>query len=323
MNKYYQQYQKQIRLGISIAIGLISAGLTYWARTSIDGIWTDIPWAFNAARDLLAHQDPYRYQFDPGTVPYPLTAAILVIPFALLPSPLGIVILLGVAFGLIAFGLSAEGRYWRLLLLASPAYLTAVYTSQWSPIFIAALFFPALFPVILAKPSLMLPLLLGQRVRWQAGLAATVLLLLSLQIMPNWPWRWFAQTQTYDGFIPLLSPLGPFLALSLIGVWHNPAARMLFLMSLTPQHRFFYDQLFLWLIPQTPRQMLALCFPAWIAFFYVRLVYGNFWEAKPAILIGVYLPAILIVLWQERLQITNWLVRLGVPISFPQKPDHR
>ncbi len=307
-----------LRLASAILIGLLSAGLTYWSRPSINNLWVDIAWSINAARSLMAHIDPYSVPVDFGTIPYPLTAVVLVFPFALLPGALGVVLLTGLAFGLVAYGLTEGGRYWRLLLIASPAYLTTIYTGQWSPIFIAAMFFPALLPVVLAKPTLALPVLFARWPRWGPVIAAAAVGLISLLIMPDWPWRWLGQTHDYNGFIPLLTPLGPALALSLVA-WRSPSARLLLLMSLTPQHRLFYDQLFLWLVPQSPRQMLALTFPSWIAFFYVKIVFGNFLASGPYILAGVYLPALLIVLWQERARFAALANRLGIPIRYSQQ----
>ena len=260
----------------AIFIGTISAALSYWKHLSIDTTLTDIPWAINAARDLIRHVDPYQYDYSTGVVPYPLTAALVVFPFALLPGSLSLAGLTGLVCGLVAFGLLRDGEYWRLMIFVSPSFILAIHTAQWSPVFVAAYLFPALLPVVVAKPTLALPVLLSSRWRWHSVIGMAAIIGLSLLIMPTWPWRWLSQTGRYEGFIPLLSPLGPFLLLSLIA-WRRPPARLLALMSISIQHQLFYDQLLIWLIPQSLRQMLVLTIPAWTVFFYVRAIYTSFW----------------------------------------------
>ncbi|NTW03337.1 MAG: hypothetical protein HGA19_19030 [Oscillochloris sp.] len=304
----------QARIIGAIFIGTISAALSYWLHLSIDQTLTDIPWAINAARDLVHHADPYRHDYSTGLIPYPLTAAIVTFFFAMLPGSLSLAVFTGLACGLVAFGLTRDGEYWRLLLFISPSYIMAIHTGQWSPVFVAAYLFPALLPVVTAKPTLALPVLFSSRWRWTSGIGIVAVIGLSLLIMPDWPWRWLSQTGRYEGFIPLLSPLGPFLLLSLL-VWRRPPARLLFLMSISIQHQLFYDQLLLWLTPQSFRQMLVLTIPSWVVFLYVRAVYITFWGSGPFILAGIYLPALLIVLWQSRAELRLLANRFRLPVN--------
>jgi hypothetical protein len=74
-----------------------------------------------------------------------------------------------------------------------------------------------------------------------------------------------------------------------------------------PQHPFFYDQLVLWLLPQTLRQSLALSAFGWLAYLSWMVVDPNFnpllaltprgpgltWTAPL-----FYLPALVLVAWQ-------------------------
>ncbi|MCG8347630.1 MAG: hypothetical protein MI924_07605 [Chloroflexales bacterium] len=265
----------------------------------LDGTLVDLGWSFNAARDLIAQRDPYRHPVSANLVPYPLTAAIIVAPWAILPGNIGLILLFGLATGLLAYGVLHDNQYWRLILFATPSYLMAVKSMQWSPLFMAVLFFPALAPILLAKPTLGFPVACS--IRWTIPRLLGIVLIggVSLLIMPNWPIRWIAQTGDYDGLIPLLSPLGPVFLCSLF-FWRNAQARFFFLLTITPQHRLFYDQLLLWMIPQTKRQMLLLIITSWIAFFYVRQKFTTFWASGPYLLTLVYLPAFLIVLWQQQ-----------------------
>jgi hypothetical protein len=289
------------RILISLNIGLIFGVVCSILHPDFARSLTDLGWPFNAARDLLAQRDPYRHPVSSLLIPYPLTAAILVLPWALLPGNLGLIIFFGGASALLAYGLIRDGNYWRLLVFLSPCYLMTINFKQWSPLFMAIFFFPILAPMLLAKPTLAMPVALS--IRWTPARLLSVLSvgLISLLVMPSWPWRWLAQVGSYGGFIPMFSPLAPlFLVAALF--WRNAQARLFLLLTLTPQHFFFYDQLLLWMLPQTRRQMLLLNVTSWVAFLYVYTSQSatfTFWDSGPFILGLIYLPALLIVLWQQ------------------------
>jgi hypothetical protein len=130
-------------------------------------------------------------------------------------------------------------------------------------------------------------------------LGAALIVVASLLIMPSWPWRWLSQIDRYAGFTPLLAFFGPVLILTLF-FWRDWHARFLFFLSITPQHYMFYDQLLVWMIPQTARQMGFLTVTAWIAYFCINEDYTTNWPTVPLIMLGVYLPALSVVLWQQR-----------------------
>ena len=212
------------RLWIALLIGFGAGLCCTLIRPIGPETHVDIGWAINAARDLLAGQDPYRYAPSPVLVPYPLTAAIIVFPWALLPYFTAQTLCFGMISGILAYGLLRDGQYWRLLVFVSPSFLIAMGFMQWSPLFLAVLYYPALAPVLLAKPTLALPVVFSIRwTRWQIA-GACIIGLLSLVALPDWPFRWLRQIHTYGGFVPLLSFLGPVFLLSLL-FWRNPRAR--------------------------------------------------------------------------------------------------
>ncbi|MCS7289827.1 MAG: hypothetical protein NZ699_11910 [Roseiflexus sp.] len=255
-------------------------------------------WAFNAARDLWEGRDPYRHQPSIMLVPYPLTAAVIVFPWAFFPSMWGVVLLFGITSACLAYALTRDNQYWRLIIFVSPAYFMALKSIQWSPFFMLALFLPAFAPVLLAKPTLALPVALS--ITWTPlRLLLTVLTgIIPFIVMPDWFWRWIAQVRSYDGFIPLLSWFGPIFLISGL-FWRDVRARLFFLMTLVPQHRFFYDQLLLWAIPQTRQQMLILTISSWIGFYYIWLSFDTLWVHEAYLLATTYLPAFLMTLWQQ------------------------
>jgi hypothetical protein len=85
--------------------------------------------------------------------------------------------------------------------------------------------------------------------------------------------------------------------------WRRPEARLLLLMACMPQFPFFYDQLPLWLIPQSRRQALNL---SWFSFgaFFSWLAFSFDWttrqvhmaSAAPYVLALIYIPCLVMVL---------------------------
>lgn len=287
------------RILISLSIGLVAGILCSWFHPAFASYLRDLGWPFSAARDLLAQRDPYRHAVSETLIPYPLTAAIVVLPWTIFPGSLGLAIFMGGASALLAYGLIRDGDYWRLMVFLTPSYFAALRFTQWSPIFMLVFFYPFFAPMLLAKPTLALPVALS--IRWTPArlLSVCSVGLISLLVMPNWPWRWLAQVGSYGGFIPMFSLLAPlFLVAGLF--WRNSQARLFLLLTLTPQHLFFYDQLLLWLLPQTRNQMLLLTLTSWMAFLYIYQTETlTFWDSAPYILALMYLPALLIVLWQQ------------------------
>jgi hypothetical protein len=78
-------------------------------------------------------------------------------------------------------------------------------------------------------------------------------------------------------------------------------------MAIVPQLLFFYDQLPLWLIPRTARQSATLSLTSWIAYegwkvttsgtTHMGLIVA---QAAIWVIVGIYLPALGLVYWQER-----------------------
>ena len=283
---------------ISFIVGILSSFVVIKIGAAIEGNLADMGWALNAARDLWAGRDPYRHEPSMFLVPYPLTAAIIVFPWAFFPGKMGVALLFGVVSASLAYVLIRNNQYWRLIVFVSPAYIMALKSIQWSPLFLLILFIPTLAPVLLAKPTLALPTAL--LMKWTPLRLLMIIIIGSIPffIMPDWVWRWIEQITSYDGFTPLLSWFGPIFLISAL-FWKKQTARLFLLMTLVPQHRFFYDQLLLWIIPQTSRQMLALTISSWGGFCYILMTFHTLWVDAIYVLATTYLPAFLIVIWQQ------------------------
>lgn len=280
------------RILAAIVTGLVSASLCPVLNRGIGSERVDFMWSLHAARDLLAGRDVYAPEANVDLIPYPLPAALVALPLAPLPMPLGASLFAGTTSGLLAFGLLRNGEWWRLLTFASAPYYAALKCVQWSPLMMAILFFPALMPLVLVKPQFALPVALT-RLTWRRVVASSCFLLLSLAIDPAWPTRWLPQIKPYGGFIPAL--VFPVLLLPVYR-WREPRVQHFLLMACMPQHRYLYDSLLLWTIPRSLREMLALTFASWVACAAGFALVG-FREHGAALMVaGIYVPCLLLLL---------------------------
>ena len=282
---------------IAVMIGLASAGLCYLYQLGHGNSAGDLWIPLCMARAMAAHGDPYalcRSVHADGITPAtanPLTTGMAMLPFAALPDAPVAALVFGLSSGLLALGLARDGA-WRLLVFLAFPYWEALRWVQWSPLLTAVALFPALLPLTLIKPHIGLPVALT-RLTWRRALGCAAFGAFSLVLDPTWPWRWLAQTSDYTGFIPLLVLPGPLLLLGLLR-WRQGGTRLLLLMALVPQ-RIYYDQLVLWLLPRSARELLILSAASWLAFFG-----GEIWPAagRALVIVLIYGVALAIVLRQ-------------------------
>lgn len=277
------------RIAVSAAIGVASGVFCWFLMKHFHQDAADFRWAMHLAQRLLAKQNPY----DTPLEQYPITAAILALPFVRLRPELAAGLFWGVSSFLLAFGLTRHG-YTRLLIFFAYPYWAGILTAQWPPIIAASAFFPLLLPITMAKPQVGLPVLLTRLSR-NGVLACAVLLAASLAWMPHWPWLWLRQARNYEHFIPLLVLPGPLLVLALLR-HRDRGAWLLFLAALMPQ-RWFFDSFILWLIPRTRRQIVWTVFFSWGAGI-LRWYHTphSFTEVGRWAVIFLYLPMLAVIL---------------------------
>lgn len=262
-----------LRIVIAIGIGLLYGTLGHTYRASRTGYSQigDFYWALYTAQELLQGRDPYDFISDAAGyfIPYPLPVGLIGLPFLWLAWPLASTLFSTLSISLLAYLMTQDGKWWRLLLFASlPMYVSAMY-SQWSALILCAWFVPLLAPsLLLIKPHIALPLAL-QRLTWKGLMLAGAIAIASLLIYPQWPIRFLSKLDNFQQIIALFTlPFGPLLVLSLL-LWRNERARLFFLMSILP-FRSIYDLCALLLIPQTPRQMVYLTLFSWLPMFSVE-----------------------------------------------------
>jgi hypothetical protein len=243
--------------------------------------------------DLINGIDPYSYPTSLTPMSYPLTAALAMSPFAALPPELAAGVFFGLSSGLLVMALTRNGHWWMLLVLLAMPYWQALLTVQLSPLLLATAFYPVLLPLTLCKPTIGFPLAMT-RLTWPRAFACAAFVIVSLLIMPDWPLRWLGHQADPGQYIPplLTLPFGPFLLLALYR-WRDSRAWFLVLLAAMPQRQ-WYDMLLIFVVAQTPRQILALVAGTWLAFWGWRLFFPQL--ADTLVILCVYYPALFIVL---------------------------
>lgn len=283
------------KLLLALLIALVSGIICFFWLASRNIGAADFTWPWRGAQLLLQGENPYKIIRATGPYPYndalyyPLPALLIAIPTTFVPANLAGALFITFSAGVLAWAIVNTERH-RLPLFVSAPFVYALLTAQWAPLITAAAFLPWLGPALLGKPNIGVPILLlyGNRKSW---LFSASVVLLSLLILPGWPLDWYASLKTHLNYTPMLSWFGPFLLLALLR-WRQRSARLLLLMAIIPQ-RLLYDQLNLWLIPQTFRQSFILSVSSWFGFILGLILGQGSWA-----LVWSYLPALAMVLMQ-------------------------
>lgn len=271
------------------------------------------------ARALLHGLNPWHDPaFGPGKsypfnepLYYPLPTLVVVLPLAWLSGATAGALFIGGSSGLLAYAV-LRTHPTRLLLFLSPSFIVAVGCGQWSPLALAALLLPSLSALGWLKPSYGLMTFLAHP-RFKGPLLLGALGLAGLLVLPAWlsDWRQAAGDGTHG--LPLLIVGAPLLLLAALR-WRRPEARLLLGLALVPHLVFWYDGLLTWYVVRSWKQSLLLFVAGWAAFLpWYRLsggIRGVDELARPLVVLGVYLPALAILLWQERAALAAMMRRL-------------
>lgn len=296
-------------LVLALVAGVVSGFLCWVAYALPPPSTSDFQPIWVGGRALLAGEDPYAVVPTSGTrypLYYPLTGVVVGLPLAALPFPWARVLWAAVSGAAFA---AAALRYGRGLpaALLSASFLNAVVQGQWSPLLTAATVLPALSWIWVAKPSVGVALLAAFPTR-RALVGGTLLLAVSLAVFPTWPMRWLEALRETNHIAPIARPGGFLLLLALIR-WRQAEGRLLAALACIPHTIGLYETLPLFLIPRTRWQGYALAglshAAAFGQAFAVPRLPGMTWEAMnqarwPFILLGLYLPALILLLFFHR-----------------------
>lgn len=286
------------RILASLLIGTASTFFCWYVLHHFNQHAADFQWALRAAQHVLEGKNPY----DTSLEQYPITAALFAFPFLKFPPELAAALFFGISSAILALGLTRYG-YTRLIVFLAYPYWAAILTAQWAPLIMASAFFPLLLPVTMAKPQVGLPVAVTHITR--RGIAACILWgLLSLVVMPRWPWLWVHQWRHYEHFVPLLVVPGPLLLLALFR-YRERDCWLLLLTAIMPQ-RWFFDSFILWLIPKNRRSIAFTVAASWGAgiwrWYHIPV---SFMQVGSWAVWWIYIPMLIVVLTQKRRENTS------------------
>jgi hypothetical protein len=261
----------------------------------------DFDLLYNAAAQLLGGENPY--SAGSQSLPYPMPAVLLAIPFTIFPLALArpiFDILVGWAFVFTLW--KFRGRY-ALVAVLSGAYLFAMLQGQSTPLMVAASLIPALGFLLAVKPNTAAALWIARPSRI-AAIAVGVVLALSIVVQPSWPRDWWLALQQDNAQLlpPILRPFGLILLFAALR-WRSPEGRLILAIAFIPQTALPYELVSLALIPANLLEMGIYVAGSWIALLVMadRVALGHNpaeWAASswPATLLAVYMPMLFLVL---------------------------
>jgi hypothetical protein len=259
---------------------------------------TDFDLLYNAAANLIRRENPY-----PIAARYPLPAVLLAVPFTAIPlgsARLIFDVLVGWAF---VYALWRYRGTFAILAVLSGACLFAMLNGQATPLMVVASLVPALGFLLAVKPNTSAALWVARPSR-TAVLGVSAFLILSLVVLPSWPWDWWAalQQNNTDLVPPVLRPFGLLLLLAALR-WRSPEGRLLLAIAFIPQNTLPYELVPLALIPANLVGMGIYVAGSWIAVavaadrMHLTHSIADLTAASwPATLGAVYLPMLYLVL---------------------------
>jgi hypothetical protein len=279
----------------------------------------------------VAGLDPYTvirptgpYPFD-AAFKYPLTAAVAAIPFAPLPPELAAGSFVGFSAFALAWLLTRDDlERWPLLL--GGCMFSAVRSVQWTPLLAAGLLVSgASVGIGVVKPNLGAAMF-AARPSWRGAATAIALVVVAIAIQPRWPVEWWhVLRDDLEGHYrpPLvfggawgLALLAPLLAAA-ARRWRDPDARLLLVLVCVPQAPLWYEALLATVVARTRREALMLSFPSFIG----CAALGHLAPGAPgvgwAILLTVYVPALVLVARRPAATLTPSAPRTTAPLARP------
>ena len=265
----------RLRGAVAAAIAGVAAAI-YYRYNAGDPYPSDFDQLWYGARAVLAGIDPYAAvgpegaTYFPFPLFYPLPALLVVAPLTLLPVDIAGTLFVAVSVALMVWGLTRDG-WIGVTAVLSGAFLFAVRLGQWTPLFLASWFLPALGVLAAVKPHEGLIVAAGATDRrylgWALG-AGSVLLALAFSLQPTWmaDWSRALTSAPKPVIVHLFTVPGVLLGLALLR-WRRADAWLLLGLAAIPHTSLLYTTLLLFAIPRSRSQMLSLTVLSNIAWF--------------------------------------------------------
>jgi hypothetical protein len=249
------------RLALSLLLGCVAGAMTARESARIPGP-RDFGQVWFAARSVLHGVDPYPLvgpglAFDwPSPLVYPITAALVAIPFAPFRESVASMLFATVGGALFAWALMEFG-YGPLFGFFSLAVREASAAAQWSLLLAAAFVIRPLSTLLVAKPTIGAAMFFA-RPRWLAVAGGVILLALAFLVQPTWIVDWLDAVHRYTQqgapdtpYRSIVSFPGGVGALLCLLRWRRREARLVAALSCVPITPMLYEMVPLFLVPRT------------------------------------------------------------------------
>lgn len=302
--------QKRNRTIVTLLFGCYGFLISYISLTNRGYLASDFQWPLKAAEYLLQGVNPYHQVPNNYVYPYespflyPLPTALVSVPFTFFDPYLAGALFFGIISAILAYAILKD-NWQRLPVFFGASYIITSSVAQWSPLLMAAALLPANFRwlAFLKPTSGIISFVYRPTIR--AITIYLVLVLITVLILPSWPYDWLmASTSDAGRFLSVvLIPPGFIMLLSVFSI-NTRQGRTLLTASLVPRHPYWYDGVLLWLIPETLKQSLMLSGLSWAAYFGWRFLSydenaGIFMSrAWPWQITLMYIPLLILVLTQ-------------------------
>jgi hypothetical protein len=308
----------------------VAACLTLYASFRVNpGRHTDFSNAWFGARMLLKGIDPYPL-LGPGRafdveyqLLYPASSFVAVLPFGLAPEREASLAFVAISVWLLVYAITRDGWH-RMPLIASAAFMDSVMAAQWTLILTAALFLPFLAFATPAKPQNGIPVIASARSTTSivvAGASATVLVIISLVLLPGWPREWLTIVTSAEYVkSPLMTLVGAPVFLLLLR-WRRRESHFVFASAALPQTLMWYSSLALLSIGETYREVSILSIISTTGFF--AAAFANTLKVPHVAIVvwtcficTTYLPCVALILMRKNEgPLPAWILLLIKPAS--------
>lgn len=301
------------RIAVCVGFGVLAGLYCYYMMTG-GALADDFGYHWLAARAVMDGVSPYQAVHPDASLGtnagylYPLTATLVVLPFAWLSPIVAASAFMAVSIGLLSWGLTQRG-YGRLAWLGGIPVFWAVKSGQMSALSTAGALIPGAGFLALLKPNIGLALF-AYRPSKSMIAGGIALFVMSLIVLPTWPMEWMESVRgRTDGNygVPVLSLWGGPLLLLAAFRWRRPEARLLLVMACVPQSLLFYDQLPLGLIARNRTEAMLLAVLSFAGWFTATIILPESADTAlataryygPAIVATIYLPCLAMVLLRK------------------------
>ncbi len=196
---------------------------------------------------------------------YPLPTFAFGVPFLWLSPAWAAVCFSGCSAGLLCYAITKDG-YQRFPIFLSVPFLVACRLGQMSVIATALSLIPVAAGLsAIAKPNIALALF-ARAPRWRTVVTGGAVLLGSWLLVPSWPFDWLATIHRQPIYHAPGFRIGGVFALLAALRWRRPEARLLLAMAVIPHALYWYDELPLFMVAETHREVMTLVWCSWLAY---------------------------------------------------------